>query len=311
VGTGCVAPRTVVQGRGSCYGHAVGFADLLQVAREKRGAVVMGILNVTPDSFSDGGLHWEAAASERRVDELLDAGADLLDIGGESTRPGALPVSAEEQIRRILPAVRRAVQRGVAVSVDTASTQVAEASLAEGATLINDVSCLEDPSLALAVAKHNASLVLMHSRGSQVQREMAAFSAYPEAAYDDIVAQVKFEWRQAREKAESTGLDRTRIFFDPGLGFAKNAGHSWEILTRLAEFQSLGAPIVIGPSRKSFLATLDASPPEERLGATIACGLLAVEHGASVLRVHDVKPVVQALAAMRRANASFGGRRVG
>ncbi len=289
----------------------MGFADLLQTAREKRGAVVMGILNATPDSFSDGGLHWEAAASERRVEELLECGADLLDIGGESTRPGALPVSAPEQIRRILPALRRAVKRGVPVSVDTASAQVALAALAEGAALINDVSCLEDPALAHTVAQHDASLILMHSRGFEAQRQMTAFSAYPEAAYDDIVAQVKFEWSQAREKAENAGLHGTRIFFDPGLGFAKNAGQSWEILTRLAEFQSLGVPIVIGPSRKSFLSTLDASPPEERLGATIACCLFAVDHGASVLRVHDVKPVVQALAAMRRANPSFGAHRAG
>lgn len=267
----------------------------------------MAVLNVTPDSFSDGGLYVEPATAERRIEDLLNQGADIIDVGGESTRPGALPVLATEQLRRILPAVRHAAGLGAVVSVDTASAEVARAVMGEGAQLINDVSCLEEPTLAAVVAEHQGWLVLMHSRGSLAQRQMAGFSAYPEDAYDDIVARVTFEWSQAREQAQAVGLSASQLFFDPGLGFAKSARHSWEILTRLREFQTLGVPIVTGPSRKSFIAALDASAPAERLGGTIACSILSVQRGASVVRVHDVQPVAQAFAAMRQADPNFGG----
>lgn len=286
-------------------------AKVLENAREQRGAAVMGILNVTPDSFSDGGLYRDAESSQRRVEELLAEGADIIDIGGESTRPGAAPVAAAEQVRRIAPAVRRALALGAAVSVDTTSVEVAEALMSEGAEIINDVSGLEEPELAAVVAKYNGALVLMHSRGTLAQQRMQGFSEQPMHAYTDIVADVTAEWNQARERALTFGLEPARLFFDPGLGFAKNAEHSWELLTRLEEFSRLGVPIVIGASRKSFIASLDSSAPMDRLGGSLACALLAVQRGAAIVRVHDVKPVIQALAAMRRCDPAYRSRHAG
>ncbi len=259
----------------------------------------MGAVNVTPDSFFDGGRYLGADAAARHVDELIAEGADIVDIGGESTRPGAEAVGAAEQIARIEPVVRHAVQRGALVSIDTTHPEVAERMLGLGADVINDTSCLADDELARVTASHAATLIIMHSRGPMSR--MPGFSKYPDDAYADVVEDVLEEWSAARDRAVAAGLPRRDVLFDPGLGFAKNARHSYEILTRLAEFTRTGARVVVGPSRKSFIATADPAPPDQRLGGTIAACLLAVQRGASMLRVHDVRDVRQALSVARAA----------
>jgi dihydropteroate synthase len=261
----------------------------------------MGVLNATPDSFSDGGRYYQAEAARAHVDRLLDEGADLIDVGGESSRPGAEPVAAEEQIRRIGPALAHAVERGALVSIDTTSPEVAEHALRHGARVVNDVSCLANPELATVTARHGAVLILMHSR--EPMSTLRGFSCYPDDAYGDVVADVAAEWRGARDRALERGMPEDDVWLDPGLGFAKNARHSFELLRRLSELVAQGAPVVVGPSRKSFISAVDESPPSERLGGTIAACLHAARAGAQVLRVHDVAPVRQALAVARRLGA--------
>lgn len=264
----------------------------------------MAVLNVTPDSFSDGGRYVEGGALAR-VDELIAEGADIVDIGGESSRPGSHSVSPEEQLRRIEPAVRSAVRDGrVLVSVDTASPAVADRMLSLGAHIVNDVTCLADPALAEVVARHRASLVLMHARGSM--SKMEGFSVYPEAGYDDVVAVVRREWCAARERALGAGMSSEDVFFDPGFGFNKNANHSMELLRRLDEFRSLSPCMVVGPSRKSFIGSVDGAGPQDRLGGTVAACLLSVQRGAHVVRVHDVRPVKQALLLLRAVESGKG-----
>jgi dihydropteroate synthase len=261
----------------------------------------MGVLNVTPDSFSDGGLYLDAVSAKRHVDALLAAGADIIDIGGESTRPTAPSVASHEQIARIEHALVYAVrERHAMVSIDTTSPEVAEFALSEGAAIVNDVSCLAHDQLARVAADRGASLVLMHARGSMT--EMRGFSDAPGDAYADVVSDVRREWCMARDRALSQGLDARDIVFDPGLGYMKNAEHSIELVRRLEEFAELGHPILVGPSRKSFIAKATASNagPGDRLGGTIAACLAAVDRGATLLRVHDVFAVRQALA-MHRA----------
>jgi dihydropteroate synthase len=260
----------------------------------------MAVLNATPDSFSDGGRYGAPDTARRRVDDLLAAGADILDIGGESTRPGSAPVSAAEQIERIRHPLLHAVhERRAVVSVDTTSPEVARYALSEGAAVVNDVSCLADDGLARAAAEKGAALVLMHARGSM--SAMRGYSDAPGDAYVDVVNDVKREWSLARDRAMAAGLDRAAIVFDPGLGYMKNAAHSLTLLRRLGEFASLGAPILVGPSRKSFIvkATASDAPPDRRLGGTIAACLAAADGGAHIVRVHDVADVHQALALYR------------
>lgn len=255
----------------------------------------MGVLNVTPDSFSDGGRHLDPHAARLRVDALLKEGADLIDIGGESSRPGAEPISASEQIARIREPLAHAVEQGALVSVDTTSPEVARYAIDHGAALINDVSCLSDIELARACAQGGIPLAIMHSRGSM--QAMRGFSEMPRDAYGDIVEDVTDEWCAARARAVTAGIPLSSILFDPGLGFFKNAAHSLELIRRLDEFVRLGHPILIGPSRKSFLVKAAAStaPPEQRLGGTIAACLASIDRGASILRVHDVAQVKQAI----------------
>jgi dihydropteroate synthase len=252
----------------------------------------MGVLNVTPDSFFDGGRYDDAGSASQRIDQLLASGADLIDIGAESTRPGAAAIAAEQQILRLEPALRHALRSGALVSVDTSSPVVARHALALGAQLINDVSCLADDDLARACAEHGAPLILMHSRGPAAS--MAGFSVYPDAGYQNLVEDVRSEWRAARARAVAAGMKTEDVYFDPGLGFAKNAQQSYTLLARLSEFQSEGL-IVVGASRKSFIASVDGAPPEERLGGSVAACLLAVARGAAIVRVHDVREVRQAL----------------
>lgn len=260
----------------------------------------MGVLNLTPDSFYDGGRYAAPETARRRIDELIDDGATIIDIGGESSRPGATPVLADEQIARIESAVDYAVTRNVLVSVDTTLPQVADVALARGAHIVNDVSCLADAELARATAERGGHLIITHCRGSM--RHMAGFSQWPERDYDDIVADVLRELAAACRRAEEAGLRADRVLFDPGLGFAKSARHSYELLRRIDELFRTGAPLVLGPARKSFIAAMDGSPPERRLGGTIAACLHAAAHGVEILRVHDVHAVRQALLVWQRVS---------
>lgn len=253
----------------------------------------MAVVNTTPDSFFDGGRYLNHDAARARIDDVLAEGADIIDIGGESTRPGALTISAQEQIERALPAVEYAISRGACVSIDTTLPEVASRMAERGAKIINDVSCGQNAELARVAAEADCDLILMHSRGSMSQ--MPQFSQYDDLAYGDIVEDVKAEWSLARDQAIGMGLRPERIFFDPGLGFHKNAEQSSELLRRLDEFTGLGAGLVLGASRKSFIGALDNSAPEDRLGGSIAACLLAVQKGAKILRVHDVQATTQAL----------------
>lgn len=289
------------------------FLHTLRQAATRQGAAVMGVCNVTPDSFSDGGQFLRPEDARARVDALLDEGADLLDVGGESTRPGAPPVPADEQLRRVLPVIRYASTRAC-VSVDTTLPEVAEACLAAGASAVNDVSCLAQGDLARVAARADAAFVLMHARGPQ--EAMTGFSAYPEDAYGDIVADVLAEWRASAARAEAAGLRRDSLVFDPGLGFAKSARHSAELLRRLGEIVvemgRTGTLVLVGASRKSFLVAGDQAPapPRERLGASLAAGLWSVAAGAQALRVHDVAMTLQALRFRGRLEKSETERRV-
>jgi dihydropteroate synthase len=271
------------------------FQRTLGNAKAKRGLAIMGVCNVTPDSFSDGGAYLAPEAARARVDALLGEGADIIDVGGESTRPGAQPVPAATQLERVLDVVRYAVRRGACVSIDTTSPDVAAACLDDGACAVNDVSCLLDDQLARVVAGSGAVLVLMHARG--LQKDMRGFSRYADDGYGDVVRDVCAEWEASAERACSLGVPRDAIVMDPGFGFAKNTRHSTELLARLGEIVgSVGVPVAVGASRKSFLALVDKDvPPTERVGASIAAALYAARAGAQILRVHDVRATRQAI----------------
>jgi dihydropteroate synthase len=276
------------------------FEHVLHEARSRRGVALMGVCNVTPDSFSDGGAHYSLRDACARVDAVFGEGADIVDIGAESTRPGAPAVPAQEQLRRMLEVVRYAASctrpgMTACVSVDTTSPEVAAACLDAGASVVNDVSCLRDEGLAHVVASHGAAFVLMHARGTQA--EMRGFSDYPDSAYSDIVRDVLIEWTSAAERAVQLGVPRGALVMDPGLGFAKNVRQSAQLLRSLPELvAAVEAPVLVGASRKSFLKLADADAgPTERIGASIAAALHAARAGAAILRVHDVRATRQAL----------------
>jgi len=255
----------------------------------------MGVCNVTPDSFSDGGRYLGVTEARARVDELLAEGADLVDIGGESTRPGAAPVPPKDQLARVLDVVKYAADRGACVSIDTTSPEVAAACLDAGASAVNDVSCLREDDLAKVVASSGAAIVIMHTRGTQA--EMKGFSEYADDAYgDEVLGTVIQEWRMAAGRAQAAGLTEGAIWMDPGLGFAKNARHSMEILRHIGRLEaSLPHKVVLGASRKSFLKLVDtAAAPEERIGASIAAAVHA-SGAVDMLRVHDVRATAQAI----------------
>jgi dihydropteroate synthase len=261
----------------------------------------MGVLNVTPDSFSDGGRFLDAQAAVAHGVRLEQEGADILDVGGESTRPGAEPVAPEEQIRRVVPAIEGLVAGGVRaqISVDTTRLAVAEAAVTAGATYVNDLSAFRvDPELAGLVADRGLDCCLTHMRGTP--RTMQS-----EAVYDDVVAEVKRFLEERLAVAVAAGIAEERIMLDPGIGFAKRLEHNLELLRRLDELVALGRPIVIGTSRKSFLGRITGREAADRLPGTIATNVLALERGAAVFRVHDVRPVADALAV---AAATVRGR---
>lgn len=272
-------------------------SEKVKSACVSRGAALMAVLNVTPDSFYDGGRYATQVAIEQRIEQMIAQGADIVDIGAESTRPGAPQISAAEQLDRARPAISAAKAQGMLISIDTTSAEVAAEAIACGAHMVNDVSLLSDPALPGVVAASETVLIAMHNRG--LMAEMPGFSNYADDGYEDVVADVRGEWLAARDRALGLGVAPSRIWFDPGLGFYKNAQHSTELLARLAEFSDLGHPIVVGASRKSFLGALDDSPPDQRLASSLIAATHAVAAGASVLRVHDVRETAQALLAAR------------
>jgi len=275
----------------------------------------MGILNRTPDSFSDGGRFVDDGAAADRVAAMTAQGAAIIDVGAESTRPGAQPVSAAEQIARIGGVVRIAAARGALVSIDTTLAAVAERALGDGARIVNSVSLEPAAELGALAAAHGAALVLMHSRGAMTG--MAGFSAYADDAYGDVVADVAREWSAAARRALDAGLPREDLILDPGLGFFKNARQSLELCARLDELAALGFPVLVGPSRKSFLSRVAGddppAPPDARLGGGLAAAIACVERGAAIVRTHDVAETRQALAvaAALRAHQEAEGRAEG
>jgi dihydropteroate synthase len=254
--------------------------------------LIMGVVNVTPDSFSDGGLFLDADAAVEHGLRLVDEGADILDVGGESTRPGAEPVGEEEERERVLPVVERlARDAGARLSIDTTKLAVARAALDAGATLVNDVSAFRfDPGMAALVAETGAGCCLMHMLGEP--RTMQE-----DPRYDDVVSDVKAFLEERLAFAVSEGIDEERVWLDPGIGFGKTVEHNLELLRRLDEIVAIGRPVVVGTSRKSFLGKLVGGRDEgQRLPGTIATNVLALERGASVFRVHDVAQNADALA---------------
>jgi dihydropteroate synthase len=251
---------------------------------------LMGVVNVTPDSFSDGGLYLDPEAAVAHGRELAEAGAEILDVGGESTRPGAEEVPEGEELRRVEPVVAGLAGGGAETSVDTSKAAVAAAALDAGATIVNDVTALRgDPEMAALCADREATVVLMHMAGSPrtMQRD---------PHYDDVVAEVASFLAERMEAALAAGIAEERIWLDPGIGFGKTAAHNLELLRRFGELRRLGRPLVVGTSRKSFIGRVDGSDAGERLGGTIASSVLAAAEGAEILRVHDVAEVGQAMA---------------
>src|SRR5947209_4192702 len=250
----------------------------------------MGVVNVTPDSFSDGGLwldHEDAVAHGR---DLAAEGAAILDVGGESTRPGAEPVAVEEELRRVIPVIERLAQTGAQLSIDTTKAAVAERALAAGATLVNDVSALRfDPALAAVCADAGCDVCLMHMLGEPrtMQRD---------PRYGGVVAEVRAFLEERLAFAVGSGIAEERILLDPGIGFGKTVEHNLTLLRRLDELVEIGRPVVVGTSRKSFLGKLTGRPQaRERAAGTVATNVLALERGATVFRVHDVAANVEAL----------------
>ncbi len=251
--------------------------------------LVMGVLNVTPDSFYDGGEHLDPGAAVEQAHRMAEEGADLVDVGGESTRPGASPVEAEEEWARVGPVLEELGGGPVPISVDTTKSEVAARALDAGAAVINDVSGLRfDAGLADLAAERGAGLVLMHMRGTP--RTMQ-----DRTEYDDLVAEVRAFLSEAVDEAGRRGCDPAQIVVDPGIGFAKTARGSLEIVGRAGEFAVRGRPVLVGPSRKSFIGEVLEVPAGERLEGTLAACVLALERGARVFRVHDVRAARRAL----------------
>jgi dihydropteroate synthase len=252
-------------------------------------ARLMGVVNVTPDSFSDGGRFLDPEAAVAHGRRLIDEGAVILDVGGESTRPGAEAVEAGEELARVEPVVAGLAGGEATVSIDTSKAAVAAAALDAGAEIVNDVTALgADPEIAGLCAERGAGLVLMHMQGDP--RTMQE-----NPTYDDVVDDVRAFLTERLERAVAAGVAEERIWLDPGIGFGKTLDHNLELLRRLPELAQLGRPLVVGTSRKSFIAKIDGSEVGDRLGGTIASSVLAWRGGANVLRVHDVREVAEAL----------------
>ncbi len=259
--------------------------------------LVMGVLNVTPDSFSDGGAHLAPDAAIQRGLEMVAEGADLLDVGAESTRPGSDPVPPQEEWRRLEPVLKVLVDRaGVPLSVDTYKPETAAKALDVGVDMVNDVTALRDDRMVQTVAKQDVPAILMHMQG-----EPKTMQRNPQ--YEEVVADILRFLRERMAHAVEGGVDEEKLLVDPGIGFGKTLDHNLEILRRLEEFRSLGRPILVGPSRKSFIGAVLDTDVEQRLEGSLAAAVLAASRGAHVVRVHDVRETVRAL---RLADAVLG-----
>jgi dihydropteroate synthase len=248
----------------------------------------MGVVNVTPDSFSDGGRFFDTQQALEHARLLVEEGADILDIGGESSRPGAEPVALEEELRRVMPVLERVAQLPVPVSVDTCKPEVMRRAIAAGAAMVNDIWALREPGALEAVAQSQAAVCLMHMRGEPrtMQRE---------PHYDDVVAEVTAFLAERIEAAQQAGIARERIVIDPGFGFGKNTAHNLGLLRGLRSIAGLGQPVLVGLSRKSLFGKITGRPVADRVSASVAAALLAVERGAALVRVHDVAATRDAL----------------
>ncbi len=244
--------------------------------------LVMGILNVTPDSFSDGGKFTSVESAITHAKQMIEEGADIIDVGGESTRPGSEPVSVEEELARVIPVINELLKLDTTISIDTTKPDVAEACLKRGVHMLNDVTGLRNPQMVQVAAKYNVPVVIMHMLGEPKTMQ-------DDIHYDDVVVEIKCYLQIQATKAKQAGI--SQIILDPGIGFGKTVEHNYEIIRRLAEFTELGYPILIGPSRKSFLG----GNVEDRLPGTIAAVTACILNGASIVRVHDVKECAQAV----------------
>ena len=262
--------------------------------------LVMGIVNVTPDSFSDGGTNFDPRAALESARAMLAAGADIIDVGGESTRPGAETVTPQQELARVLPVVRALAESGAVVSVDTRHPEVASACVASGAAVVNDISGFSDPAMVALAASGDAGLVVMHMKGDPRTMQDAP-------RYDDVVAEVAAYLKAQALMLEAAGVARERIALDPGIGFGKTTAHNLELLRRLGEIAALGYPVLVGASRKRFIGEITGvAEPRERLAGSLAAAIVAVDAGAAVVRVHDVAETVAALAIARAVRSGTG-----
>lgn len=249
----------------------------------------MGILNATPDSFSDGGLYLDPEKALDRALQMQEEGAGIIDVGGESTRPGAVPVPLEEELRRVLPVLKKIIPRlKIPLSIDTRKAVVAEAALGEGAQIVNDISALRDSQMPQVVQRNGATVILMHMRGEPKTMQ-------ENVRYDDPVVEIVRYLKERILFAFGKGIPREKIWIDPGIGFGKRIEDNLEILKRLSKFKKLECPIVFGSSRKSFIHKLLGDDPQQVLMGSVITAVLAAERGASILRVHDVKETKKAL----------------
>ena len=264
------------------------------LTQPSRRPLVMGVLNVTPDSFSDGGRFASEEAAVAHAQEMVAAGADLIDVGGESTRPGSQPVPAEEQIRRVVPVISRIASLPVTISIDTMRSEVAQAALDAGAAMVNDISAgRDDPAMLPLVARRGVPVVLMHMQGTPATMQ-------DNPTYRDVMAEVIEHLRQRLAATGDAGVNRAKILLDPGIGFGKTMEHNLELIRRQRELAALGRPMVIGTSRKGFIGRItDESEPSRRLFGTAACVAWSIANGAAVVRVHDVGPMKQVVAMTR------------
>lgn len=260
--------------------------------------LVMGIINLTSDSFSGDGLGVSADAALAQAIAMMEAGADLVDVGAESTRPGAMPVSADQELDRLLPVLERLKAAKVPVSVDTYKANVMAEALRCGAGMVNDISALGDPAAASTIAPHcNISLCLMHMQGRPSHMQHSP-------VYTDVVTEVKDFLGVAAARAEAAGIQRERLILDPGFGFGKTFNHNQALFRALPEFVATGLPILVGVSRKSMIGQMTGRPVDARVSGSVAAALLAAQYGAAIVRVHDVAPTVDALSVSRALGAS-------
>jgi len=257
--------------------------------------LVMGIVNITPDSFSDGGSYFGCDVALAHARKLIEDGADILDIGGESTRPGALPVSVDEELDRVIPVIEGLSGMHIPISLDSFKPEVIRKGLAAGASMINDINALQHPEALAAVVESDAAVCLMHKQGNPQTMQK-------QPTYQDVVVEVLHFLRSRIEAVENAGIARSRIVIDPGFGFGKSLEHNLALLRDLGSFNKLGVPLLAGLSRKSMLGAITGRDVEQRDYASVAAALLAVQHGAKIVRVHNVRATVDALKVWQAVN---------